>query len=107
MTTKHDLILSYIEQLPVGEKISVRGIAKQLQVSEGTAYRAIKEAENSGLVSTIQRVGTIRIERKLKKNIEKLTFAEVVEIIEGDVLGGESGLSHVLNKFVIGAMEVS
>ena len=46
MTTKHDLILSYIEQLPVGEKISVRGIAKQLQVSEGTAYRAIKEAEN-------------------------------------------------------------
>ena len=71
MTTKHDLILSYIEQLPVGEKISVRGIAKQLQVSEGTAYRAIKEAENSGLVSTIQRVGTIRIERKLKKNIEK------------------------------------
>ncbi len=107
MTTKHDLILSYIEQLPVGEKISVRGIAKQLQVSEGTAYRAIKEAENSGLVSTIQRVGTIRIERKLKKNIEKLTFAELVEIIEGDVLGGESGLSHVLNKFVIGAMEVS
>lgn len=107
MTTKHDLILSYIEQLPVGEKISVRGIAKQLQVSEGTAYRAIKEAENSGLVSTIQRVGTIRIERKLNKNIEKLTFAEVVEIIEGDVLGGESGLSHVLNKFVIGAMEVS
>ena len=107
MTTKHDLILSYIEQLPVGEKISVRGIAKQLKVSEGTAYRAIKEAENSGLVSTIQRVGTIRIERKLKKNIEKLTFAEVVEIIEGDVLGGGSGLSHVLNKFVIGAMEVS
>lgn len=107
MATKHDIILSYIEQLPVGEKISVRGIAKELEVSEGTAYRAIKEAENIGLVSTIQRVGTIRIEKKLKKNIEKLTFAEVVEIIEGDVLGGASGLSHVLNKFVIGAMEVS
>lgn len=107
MATKHDIILSYIEQLPVGEKISVRGIAKELEVSEGTAYRAIKEAETIGLVSTIQRVGTIRIEKKLKKNIEKLTFAEVVEIIEGDVLGGASGLSHVLNKFVIGAMEVS
>lgn len=107
MATKHDIILSYIEQLPVGEKISVRGIAKELGVSEGTAYRAIKEAETIGLVSTIQRVGTIRIEKKLKKNIEKLTFAEVVEIIEGDVLGGATGLSHVLNKFVIGAMEVS
>lgn len=104
MATKHDLILSHIEGLPVGERISVRKIAKDLEVSEGTAYRAIKDAENIGLVSTIQRVGTIRIERKLKKNIEKLTFGEVVRIIDGDVLGGETGLAKSLNKFVIGAM---
>ncbi len=104
MATKHDQILSHIESLPVGERISVRTIAKNLAVSEGTAYRAIKDAENEGLVSTIQRVGTIRIERKLKKNIERLTFGEVVKIIEGDVLGGESGLDKDLNKFVIGAM---
>lgn len=104
MATKHDLILEHIESLPVGERISVRGIAKNLQVSEGTAYRAIKDAENIGLVSTIQRVGTIRIERKLKKNIERLTFGEVVRIIEGDVLGGASGLDKDLHKFVIGAM---
>ncbi|MGX7196983.1 DRTGG domain-containing protein [Enterococcus olivae] len=105
MATKHDLILAHIESLPVGERISVRGIAKDLEVSEGTAYRAIKDAENIGLVSTIQRVGTIRIERKLKKHIEKLTFGEVVQIIEGDVLGGSSGLEKDLNKFVIGAMK--
>ncbi len=105
MATKHDLILAHIEGLPVGERISVRGIAKDLDVSEGTAYRAIKDAENIGLVSTIQRVGTIRIERKLKKHIEKLTFGEVVQIIEGDVLGGASGLEKDLNKFVIGAMK--
>lgn len=105
MATKHDLILAHIESLPVGDRISVRGIAKALSVSEGTAYRAIKDAENIGLVSTIQRVGTIRIERKLKKNIEKLTFGEVVQIIEGDVLGGSAGLDKVLNKFVIGAMK--
>lgn len=104
MATKHDQILSYIESLPVGERISVRSIAKNLSVSEGTAYRAIKDAENVGLVSTIQRVGTIRIERKLKKNIERLTFGEVVRIIEGDVLGGQKGLDKDLNKFVIGAM---
>lgn len=82
MATKHDLILEYIESLPVGNRISVRSIAKELNVSEGTAYRAIKDAENVGLVSTIQRVGTIRIERKLK-HIERLTFGEVVRIIEG------------------------
>lgn len=105
MATKHDLILNYIESLAIGERISVRGIAKELNVSEGTAYRAIKDAENVGLVSTIQRVGTIRIERKLKKHIERLTFGEVVQIIEGEVLGGEAGLNKVLHKFVIGAMK--
>lgn len=38
--TKHEFILQYIQQLKIGEKISVRSIAKALQVSEGTAYRA-------------------------------------------------------------------
>src|SRR6476661_8561739 len=77
-----------------------------MTVSEGTAYRAIKEAENKGYVSTIERVGTIRIERKKKENIEKLTFAEVVNIVDGQVLGGRAGLHKTLNKFVIGAMEI-
>ncbi|RBN36713.1 hypothetical protein DMN50_34145, partial [Priestia megaterium] len=83
MATKHEQILQYIDSLPIGEKISVRQIAKELNVSEGTAYRAIKDAENKGYVSTIERVGTIRIERKKKENIEKLTFAEVVNIVDG------------------------
>ena len=106
MTTKHEQILIHIDGLEVGEKISVRQIAKSLSVSEGTAYRAIKEAENKGYVSTIERVGTIRIEQKKKENIEKLTFAEVVNIIDGQVLGGKSGLYKTLNKFVIGAMKL-
>lgn len=105
MASKHDQILHYIENLPVGEKISVRTIAKQLQVSEGTAYRAIKSAENTGMVSTIQRVGTIRIERKTSDSIEILTFGETVNIIEGSVLGGKNGLDKPLRKFIIGAME--
>ncbi|WP_077619064.1 CBS domain-containing protein [Bacillus sinesaloumensis] len=106
MATKHEQILQYIDTLPIGEKISVRQIAKEMKVSEGTAYRAIKEAENKGYVSTIERVGTIRIERKKKENIEKLTFAEVVNIVDGQVLGGKAGLHKTLNKFVIGAMKL-
>ena len=106
LATKHELILQHIDELSVGEKISVRQIAKALEVSEGTAYRAIKEAENKGLVSTIERVGTIRIEKKKKENIEKLTFAEVVNIVDGQVLGGRTGLHKTLNKFVIGAMQL-
>jgi predicted transcriptional regulator len=106
MATKHEQILQYIDSLPVGEKISVRQIAKAMSVSEGTAYRAIKDSENKGYVSTIERVGTIRIERKKKENIEKLTYAEIVNIIEGQVVGGRAGLHKTLNKFVIGAMEL-
>lgn len=106
MATKHEQILNHIESLSIGSKISVRRIAKEMQVSEGTAYRAIKEAENQNLVSTIERVGTIRIEQKKKENIERLTFAEIVNIVEGQVMGGRKGLYKTLNKFVIGAMKL-
>ncbi|OUM86728.1 MAG: hypothetical protein BAA01_03800 [Bacillus thermozeamaize] len=106
MTTKHHQILRYIEGLEVGTKISVRQIAKDLDVSEGTAYRAIKDAEAKGLVSTIERVGTIRIEKKVKENIERLTFAEVVNIVDGHVLGGRGGLHKTLQRMVIGAMKL-
>lgn len=106
LVTKHEKIIQYIESLPVGDKISVRQIAKDMAVSEGTAYRAIKEAENRRLVSTIERVGTIRIEKKKKENIERLTMAEIVNIVDGQVLGGKSGLHKTLTKFVIGAMKM-
>ena len=107
MTSKHQQIIRYIESLPVGEKISVRSIAKNMEMSEGTAYRAIKEAENIGIVSTIERVGTIRIERKTKDNLEKLSFGEIIKIIEGEVFGGHDGLDKILNRFVIGAMTLN
>lgn len=106
MATKHEQILEYIKNLDIGYKISVRQIAKNLQVSEGTAYRAIKDAEIQGYVSTIERVGTIRIEKKDKENIKKLTYAEVVNIVDGQVLGGREGLYKMLNRFVIGAMKL-
>lgn len=106
MATKHEQIIRHILSLNIGEKISVRQIARELQVSDGTAYRAIKEAENQGIVSTIERVGTIRIEQKRKDNIERLTFAEVINIVDGQVLGGRDGLHKTLNKFVIGAMRL-
>ena len=106
LSTKHEKILQYIESLPVGDKISVRQIAKEMQVSEGTAYRAIKEAENRRLVSSIERVGTIRIEKKKKENIERLTYAEIVNIVDGQVLGGKTALHKTLTKFVIGAMKL-
>lgn len=104
--TKHEQITKYIESLSVGTKLSVRKMAQDLEVSEGTAYRAIKDAENSGLVNTKRRIGTIRVEKKEDHQFEKLTFAEIVNIVEGVVLGGANGLDKSLNKFVIGAMQL-
>lgn len=104
--SKHEDIIKYVRGLKVGSKISVRTIATDLSVSEGTAYRAIKDAEALGLLSTIPRVGTVRIEKLEKKHIESLTFSEVVNIIGGSILGGRDGLYKALNKFVIGAMTI-
>ncbi|HZG86382.1 DRTGG domain-containing protein [Paenibacillus sp.] len=105
-STKHEQIIQYIEDLEVGSRISVRKIAQELEVSEGTAYRAIKDAENRGIVSTKERAGTVRIEKKELLEIDKLTFEDIVRIVDGEVLGGKGGLHKPLNKFVIGAMQL-
>lgn len=104
--TKHRQIIDYIKGLESGTKISVRKVASELSVSEGTAYRAIKDAENLNIVATVPRIGTVRIKMPEKKEIELLTYKEIVNIIEGTCLGGEEGLDKILKKFVIGAMTV-
>lgn len=104
--SKHEEIIKYILSLEIGTKISVRGISSDLGVSEGTAYRAIKECESIGIVNTVPRVGTVRVEKLEKKNIDKLTFKDVTNIVEGSILGGEEGVDKVLDRFVIGAMKV-
>lgn len=102
--SKHEEIIKYILSLDVGTKISVRSIASDLGVSDGTAYRAIKDCEAMGIVTTIPRVGTVRIEKVEKKSIEALTFGEVVNIVDGTLLGGRDGVHKALSKFIIGAM---
>ncbi|MGV3244192.1 DRTGG domain-containing protein [Staphylococcus sp. 11261D007BR] len=104
--TKHEQIINHIENLTVGQKISVRKIAKDLDVSEGTAYKAIKDANQKGLVATIDRVGTVRIEKKSREQLNHLTFGEIAKIIDGELIGGKSGQFKSLTKFAIGAMEV-
>lgn len=104
--SKHEDIIKYILSLEIGTKISVRGISSDLSVSEGTAYRAIKECEEIGIVNTIPRVGTVRVEKLEKRNIDKLTFGEIANIVDGTLLGGKVGAHKTLEKFVIGAMEV-
>ncbi len=101
--SKHQEILSYLEELPVGKRVSVRSISNHLGVSDGTAYRAIKEAENRGIVETRPRSGTIRVKSQ-KVAIERLTFDEIAEVTSSEVLAGQEGLEREFSKFSIGAM---
>lgn len=101
--TKHEQIIRYIRSLEINTKVSVRQIAKEMDVSEGTAYRAIKEAEAQGLVSSIPKVGTIRIEAEEEKEIEDLTLREISIIVEGEVLTGRQNILTAPSRFVIGA----
>lgn len=100
--SKHEQIIRFIRDLEINTKVSVRQIAKELGVSEGTAYRAIKEAENQGLVSSIPKVGTIRIQAEEEREIEDLTLREISLIIEAEVLSGEDNLTKIPSGFVIG-----
>lgn len=100
--TKHEQIIRYIKSLELNKKVSVRQIAKEMSVSEGTAYRAIKEAENQGLVSSIPKVGTIRIQCDEEREIEDLTLKEIALIVEGEIITGHRILSLAPSRFVIG-----
>lgn len=106
MKTKHQQIIEYLVALKIGSRLSVRKIAIEFDVSEGTAYRAIKEAETLEYVKTIPKIGTIRTAKVEKKNIDKLTFSEILSIVEGKLLGGTKGIDRELSRFVIGAMTV-
>ena len=101
--SKHQQILTYLEGLPIGKRISVRSVANHLQVSDGTAYRAIKEAENRGIVETRPRSGTVRVPVR-RSAIDSLTYQEIVSVTGSEVLAGSVGLNREFNKFSIGAM---
>lgn len=102
--SKHQEILEYLEKLAIGKRVSVRSISNHLNVSDGTAYRAIKEAENRGIVETKPRSGTVRVERKSRVRIDKLTYTEIARISDSEVVAGKTGLGHEFSKFSIGAM---
>lgn len=105
--SKHQEVIDYIRKLKEGSRISVRSIAEILNVSEGTAYKGIKDGERLGIVTTVPRVGTVRVDRIDKRKLENITCNDVVNIVSGSVVGGKAGLYKSINNFVIGAMTVN
>ncbi len=103
--TKHQQVISHIESLTVGEKVSVRQLARELGVSEGTVYRAIKEAENQGYVTSIPKVGTLRIEKNKDRTIESLTYHELSLLLEGRILSGIAHKDDVPKSYYVALSE--
>lgn len=60
MTVKRDAVVDSIRGLAPGSKVSVRGLAEELGVSVGTAHKAVRTAEELGLVQVVPRSGTFR-----------------------------------------------
>lgn len=80
MTVKRDSIVDSIRRLPPGSKVSVRGLAEELGVSVGTAHKAVRLAEELGLVQVVPRSGTFRSDDACRETgPEGLLLSNVIE----------------------------
>lgn len=102
MSEKKDKIIKYITALPPGTKVSVRNLAKDLEVSEGTAYKAIKYAEELKLVETKSRAGTIRIAQDIFSDIKPVTLADEIGRLGLIVLAGAKHTNIPVSRIVLG-----
>ena len=99
---KSDMIIEYIERLPEGARVSVRGLSKELGVSEGTAFKAIRLADERGLVETRPRAGTVR---KHKVRLPSSLAAEARRL-GLEVLAGADNMDVPITRLVLGDCSV-
>lgn len=100
MSAKHDLILAYIESLKPSSKVSVRELSDELHVSEGTAYKAIKEAERRGLVAIRPKSGTVRLETNVDE-VPCMSVERIVSILRLSVVAGKGRLDRRIKAIII------
>ena len=87
-------MIEYIARLEPGDKVSVRGLAQELNVSEGTAYKSIKGAEAQGLVLTRPKAGTVRINIRGVTESGDTTLAEAARSVGAVCLCGAEAAAH-------------
>lgn len=102
MLGKRERIIEYISELPAGTKLSVRALSRELNVSEGTAYKAIKCAEELHLVESKPRVGTVRLDHTVPKDSAGLMLAVVIQRLGLTVLAGKEFTNVTIERVVIG-----
>ena len=100
ISVKNDAVLSHIEALASGTKISVRGLAAELNISEGTVYKAIKEAEARGLVITKPKSGTFRVEAETGGNVS-LSLIDIVAALGTSCVAGKRSIPRTIKKLLL------
>lgn len=100
MISKNERVIEYIARLEAGEKVSVRKLAQELGVSEGTAYKSIKQAEAQGLVMTKPKVGTVRITLKSGDDMDS-TLAEAARSVGAVCLCGGERATEVELPYIL------
>ena len=101
MISKNERVMDYIAGLEAGEKVSVRKLAQELGVSEGTAYKSIKQAEAQGLVITRPKVGTVRINLRSAGDESERTLAEAARSIGAVCLCGSDKASQIELPYIV------
>ena len=90
--------------LPAGAKVSVRNLAKDLGISEGTAYKAIKYAEEMNLVKTKSRAGTIRLPQDIFSDVKPVTLASEIGRLGLVVLTGAEYADVPIGSILLGML---
>lgn len=95
------MILSYIESLEAGAKVSVRELSAQLGVSEGTAYKAVKDAEQRGLVTVKPKAGTIRVNTEPESFEKHISALDVSRLLGLVAAAGKAILNREVKRLII------
>ena len=101
ISIKNDLVLNYIESLADGTRVSVRELSATLQVSEGTAYKAVKEAEQRGLVVVKPKAGTVRVVTEQPVFENAIPATDVVRLLGLGILAGRDQMNRQIRKLII------
>lgn len=79
----------------------MRELSAQLNVSEGTAYKAVKEAEQRGLVLVKPKAGTVRVKAERSVLEQMIPAAELCSLLGLTVHAGKEQLRCGIRKLVI------
>lgn len=102
LASKLDQVVEYISNLKIGTNVSIKSLAKELSVSEGTAYHAIKRAEQQELVVTLPKAGTTRIQKTIQPTYTALTTTSLIKLTGATLLTDPLTSNTILNQFYIG-----